>query len=117
MSEQFDFDLLTDFLPIVRVGKRLIRLDTIEHVEYSGEDSSFWLEVSTTGGNQYGFSKDEISEFEAAIKTFVEKAKEEVNRIQALAAENQQLKQELARILASQHVTGQIVPPWGNSRR
>ncbi len=83
----FDFDLITKIIPSVRVGERVMRLDTIEHVEYEEEiddspenddaiDKIQVLVIYHTGGGNYQFSPDEAVELEAAIHATIKRSED-----------------------------------------
>jgi hypothetical protein len=108
----FDFDLLLKIIPSVKVGERVMRLDTIEHVEYQeiaitpeannddpspSEDSitDIQLAVSHTSGCVYFFDDDEERELEEAIKVAIKKGED-------LQAEQKRQQQEMMTLAAQE---------------
>ncbi len=86
----FDFDLITKIIPSVRVGERVMRLDTIEHVEYAfdpdlenPDPAVVWTEkdkpelaISHASGAIYYFEEKEAIELESQIKATIKRSED-----------------------------------------
>jgi len=119
-----DLDLFLKIIPSVRIGDRVMRLDTIEETSYQEIMTSDGLDVESnqlaithTSGNVYFFDGTEEVELEAALKEVLKKGEEQMTEIKMLRAENQALQQELSRVYAGQVKSKLFAPPgFGNKR-
>lgn len=112
-----DLNLFLRIMPAVRVGDRIVSTIGIEHVEYQetitgdGEETetTIQLGISYQSGSIYFFDDDEEMELEQVLKMAIQKSEEAAKHQMTLQQENIQLKQEIARLMASQIQGGNLI--------
>jgi len=112
-----DLDLFLKIMPAVRVGDRVVRLDTIETVTFvsDDEDGEPFISISFTSGTEEQYGGRELLIFDAALRAAIQKSEEAAKQQMNLAMENAQLKQEIARLMANQ-MQGKLINPGFGKR-